>query len=62
MRTYADLSAKLLEDAANFFRELGAANPAIARKMAENAAAYLAVAELVKKDPLAKIDPNVKFG
>jgi len=62
METYADLGAKLLQDAADFYRNLGAANPKIAEKMADNAAVYRTVAEFLKTDPLGKIDPSVKIG
>ena len=62
MKTYADLGAKLLEDAAVFYSSLGNANPQIAAKMADNAAVYRTVADFLKKDPLGKIDPSVKIG
>lgn len=51
MPTHAHLAAKLLRDSATFFRSVGAQNPALAGQMADNAAVYEQVADLVETDP-----------
>jgi predicted MarR family transcription regulator len=59
MTRYADLAAKLLQDAATFFRNVGAQNPALADQMNDNAAVYEQVAELVAADPMGRMDVDV---
>lgn len=56
MPTHAELSAKLLNDAASFFKTLGAENPALQNQMGHNAAAFEQMATLLVKDPFRKID------
>ena len=56
MSTYAQLGAKLLRDAAIFFRNVGAQNEPLKEQMNDNASVYDQVADLLEKDPLAKID------
>jgi cAMP phosphodiesterase len=56
MATYAELSAKLLHDAATFFRNVGAQNPDLAEQMEDNAAVYDQVADLLAQNPLGVID------
>ena len=51
MSTHAELAAKLLRDAAGFFRNVGEQNEAIQDQMQENANVYERVAELVEADP-----------
>lgn len=51
--THAELGAKLLRDAAVFFRTVGERNPALARQMNENASVFEQVARLVAEDPFA---------
>lgn len=55
MPSHAQLAAKLLRDAATFFRNVGAQNPAIADDMNENSAVYEQVADLVEADPLGDL-------
>ena len=55
MPTHAQLAAKLLRDAAIFFRNVGAQNPALADDMNENAAVYEQVAGLTEADPLREL-------
>ncbi|HSX54676.1 MAG TPA: hypothetical protein VLG14_05195 [Sphingomonas sp.] len=55
MPSHAQLAAKLLRDAATFFRNVGAQNPALADEMNENAAVYEQVADLTEADPLAEL-------
>lgn len=50
-KTYAELGARLLMDAATFFRTLAQQNPPIAKQMSENAFVYEKIAERVQKDP-----------
>ena len=55
MPSHAQLAAKLLRDAATFFRNVGAQNPALADDMNENAAVYEQVADLTERDPLGEL-------
>lgn len=56
MTTYANLAAKLLRDAATFFRNVGAQNEPLKEQMDDNASVYEQVADLVEQDPLGEID------
>lgn len=51
MPTNAQLAARLLRDAANFFQTVGEQNEPIREQMQENARVFVQVAELVEKDP-----------
>jgi hypothetical protein len=55
MATYAQLGAKLLRDAATFFRNVGAQNEALREQMNDNAAVYEQVADMLHRNPLAVI-------
>jgi intracellular multiplication protein IcmJ len=54
--TAASLAAKLLEDAATFFRGVAEQNPGLADQMIENARVYEQVAELLRRDPATVLD------
>ncbi len=56
MATYAQLGAKLLRDAATFFRNVGAQNQPLADQMNDNAAVYEQVADLLEQDPNGVLD------
>jgi hypothetical protein len=56
MATNAEIAAKLLRDAATFFRHVGEQNDPIRDQMDSNAKAYEVVAELVENDPAAEFD------
>lgn len=56
MATYAHLAAKLLRDAAVFFRNVGTQNPPLKEQMDDNASVYEQVAELLEKDPMGELD------
>jgi hypothetical protein len=56
MATYAHLAAKLLRDAATFFRNVGAQNQPLKEQMDDNASVYEQVADLVEKDPMGVLD------
>ena len=56
MTTHAVLAAKLLRDAATFFRNVGAQNPPLKEQMDENASVYEQVADLVEKEPLGELE------
>lgn len=56
MATYAHLAAKLLRDAATFFRNVGNQNPALKEQMLDNADTYDQVAALVEKNPMGILD------
>lgn len=53
--THAELAARLLRDASEFFDRLAVDNPDMAEAMQENAAIYAQVADLVEKDPLGTL-------
>lgn len=54
--THAQLAARLLRDAANFFRTVGDQNEAISEQMSENATVFEQVATLVEQDPTGQIE------
>lgn len=56
MATYAQLGAKLLRDAATFFRNVGAQNQPLQEQMNDNAQVYEQVADLLEKDPNGVLD------
>ena len=55
MITHAQLSAKLLRDAAAFFRTIGEQNQPLKIQMDENANVFEQVADLVEQDPASVI-------
>lgn len=55
MPTNAELAAKLLRDAAVFFRNVGEQNAPIAEQMSQNAEVYDQVAGLVQEDPTGEV-------
>lgn len=56
MITHAQLAAKLLRDAAVFFRTIGEQNPPLKVQMEENANVFEQVAGLVENEPVGVID------
>ena len=52
MATYAQVAAKLLRHAAQYFRQVGDETPAVTDKMTTNAATYDQVADLLENDPM----------
>ena len=56
MATYAQLAAKLLRDAATFFRNVGEQNAPLKEQMNDNAAVYEQVADLLEENPLGTLD------
>jgi hypothetical protein len=56
MATHVDLAAKLLKDAAIFFRNVGEQNPALKEQMSDNADVYDQVADLLLSDPHGELD------
>lgn len=54
--THAQLAAKLLKDAAAFFKTIGSQNPPLKIQMDENAAVFEQVAELVERNPTGVIE------
>ena len=56
MATYAQLAAKLLRDAATFFRNVGDQNAPLKEQMNDNAAVYEQVADLLEKNPMGILD------
>ncbi|MDB5490429.1 MAG: hypothetical protein JWO78_278 [Micavibrio sp.] len=54
--THAALAARLLRDAATFFRTIAEQNPALMDAMSENAAIYDEVADLVATNPAGVVE------
>jgi hypothetical protein len=54
--TYARLAAKLLRDAATFFRNMAAQNEPLREQLDDNAQVYEQIADLLEKDQFAEID------
>ncbi len=55
MPSHAQLAARLLRDAASFFRTIGEQNAPLKQPMFEHAPVYEQVAGLVEKDPNGQI-------
>ncbi len=55
MPTNSELAAKMLRDAAMFFRQVGEQNPPVADQMNQNAEVYAQVAQLVETDPTGEV-------
>lgn len=54
--TFAALSARLLRDAATFFRNVADQNPALAEQMSSNARVYEQIADQLEADPLQSLE------
>lgn len=55
MATYAQIAARLLRDAATFFRNVGEQNEPLREQMNDNATVYDQVADLLEKQPLGEL-------
>jgi hypothetical protein len=58
MTTYADLGARLLRDAAAFFRTVGEQNEVLKEQMGENAKVFEQIADLLEKDPTGVVEDD----
>jgi hypothetical protein len=59
MPSHAEIAARLLRDAATFFRAVGEQNDALRDQMLENADVFEQVAVLVETNPTGELeDPN----
>ena len=56
MPTHAQLAAKLLRDAAAFFKDLAQQNPEISDQMSDNAQIYEQIAGLVEEKPNEELE------
>jgi hypothetical protein len=56
MPSHAQLAAKLLRDAATFFRNIAEQNEPLKEQMTENASVFDQVADLVEQDPNGVIE------
>lgn len=56
MATYAELGARLLRDAATFFRTVGEQNQPLQEQMSENATVFEQIADLLEQDPTGEVD------
>ncbi len=59
MTTNAELAARLLRNAAKFFRDIGANTPQITEQMEQNARTYETVAQWTDDDPLGEAPISV---
>ena len=62
MPSHAELAAKLLRDAASFFRTVGDQNEPLKEQMTENADVFEQVAALVENDPNGVLDAQDEGG
>jgi hypothetical protein len=64
MSTYAEISARLLRDASQFFVTVGSQNADMTDQMNENAAVFNHVADLIENEPLgvSPRDPQATHG
>ena len=60
MPTNADLAARLLRDAAQFYRSIADQNPPIAPKMIASAETFEMVADRVEHDPTAEVPASAE--
>ena len=58
MPTHTELATRLLRDAAQFFRSLGAQNEPLQSQMEQNATVYDQVANLLEQDPTGAIQDD----
>ena len=56
MTTHAELGARLLREAAAFFRRLGEQDEALKEQMIDNSHTFEQVAELLETDPTGVLD------
>ncbi len=56
MPTHSEVAAKLLRDAAGFFRNIGEQNEPLSDQMNENADVFEQVAALVEADPNGELE------
>lgn len=56
MPSHSELAAKLLRDAAAFFKTISEQNPPLKEQMDENADVFEQVADLVEQDPNGQIE------
>lgn len=56
MPSHSELAAKLLRDAAAFFKTIAEQNPPLKEQMDENADVFEQVADLVETDPSGQIE------
>lgn len=56
MPSHSELAAKLLRDAAAFFKTISEQNPPLKEQMDENADVFEQVADLVETDPNGQIE------
>ncbi|WP_114392199.1 hypothetical protein [Oleisolibacter albus] len=54
MPTNAEIAARLLRDAADFFRQVGEQNEPLRLEMDHNAQAFEVVADMVEQEPTAE--------
>ena len=56
MPSHAEIAARLLRDAATFFRAVGEQNDALRDQMTENADVFEQVAVLVETNPMGELE------
>jgi hypothetical protein len=58
MPSHAELAAKLLRDAAAFFKTIAEQNPPLKEQMDENADVFEQVADLVEQNPTGRVEES----
>ena len=58
MPTHSELAARLLRDAAQFFRTIGEQNAPLKEQMQDNAQVFDQVADLVERDPTGEVQDD----
>ena len=56
--SHAEMAARLLKEAAMFFRSIGEQNPPLKEQMDQNAEIYESVANVVEQTPLRNLEPT----
>ena len=62
MPSHAEMAARLMRDAASFFRTIAEQNEPLKDQMTENAAVFEQVADLVESDPTGEIPEEAQEG
>ena len=62
MATNAEIAARLLRDAAGFFRSVGEQNPPLKEHMDHNAQAFEVIADRVETDPTGELSLDQPIG
>lgn len=62
MPSHAEMAARLMRDAATFFRTIAEQNEPLKEQMTENATVFEMVADLVENDPTGEVPDTPEDG